>query len=514
MNPDTWRKIREVFEAAVDLDPAQRRAFVEEACVGDSAMRAEVESLLASHESTENFIDQPFYDAVPGLLRDFCPADLIGRRFGPYQVLGQLGEGGMGVVFLAEDTRLSRKVAMKALAPHLTSGEAHRERLRREARAAAALAHPGVATVYSLEEFDGILFIVSEYVRGETLKSELARGPLGTKLLLDAAVDIAGTLAAAHEQGVVHRDLKPENLIRTSEGKIKILDFGLARIGDEVHAGRVSEKKLTKAGTFLGTPAYASPEQLRGLEVDSRTDIFSLGVTLYELATGAHPFGGRDSISTVARILEKEPVDLTKLSPLSPRRLDQIIRKCLKKNPDERYLTARSLALDFEQLRQESGGITGQPARPSAADGGTGSLWWWQFHQVAAALTCYVLLYPLWLVRDWIGGLAGSAIFFVALVSVGTAANLRLHLWFTSRFYLAELAEQRRKVVRWMRSAEVLFILILIVAAGSIERIHAFWAALILGSAIAYLVSILAIEPATTRAALGSNRPPSESGKN
>jgi serine/threonine protein kinase len=505
VNPDTWRRIRELFDAAIELEPVRRPAFLEKACAGDSALRAEVESLLASHESAGDFIERPVYEAAPELFQDSYLKDLIGRQVGPYRVLEQLGEGGMGVVFLAEDTRLARRVAMKALAPQFTSGEAHRERLRREARAAAALSHPGVATVYSLEEFDGVLFIVSEYVRGETLRSELAKGPLQTKLLLDTAIDFSATLAAAHDQGVIHRDLKPENLIRTEEGRIKILDFGLARIGNEMPAERLSEKRLTRAGAFVGTPAYASPEQLRGLEIDSRTDIFSLGVMLYELASAVHPFGGRDSISTIARVLEKDPVDLIQLSPLSPARLDQIIRRCLSKNPGGRYATAHDLATDLERLKQEIERAQAQPPQPQPAPSASGSspLWWWQFHQVAAALAYYFLLYPLWRVREWIGGISGSAIFFGALISVGIAANLRLHLWFTSRFYLSELADQRRKVVRWLRSCEVLFIMILVAAAGTIERIHAFWAALILGSAIACLVSFLAIEPATTRAALG-----------
>lgn len=516
MNPETWRKIRELFDAAVQLEPpARRNAFLEQACAGDPALRAEVESLLASHESAGDFIERPFYEAAPELLRDFCPEALIGRQIGPYRVIERLGEGGMGIVFLAEDTRLSRQVAIKALAPQLTSGEAHRERLRREARAAAALALPGVATVYSLEELDGVLFIVSEYVRGETLRSELMKGPLGTRMLLDTAADICATLAVAHDQGVIHRDLKPENLIRTSGGKIKILDFGLARLGSEIPAAQHSEKRLTHAGAFLGTPAYASPEQLRGLEVDRRTDIFSLGVTLYELASGVHPFGGRDSISTIARILEKEPIALTQQSPLSPDQLDRIIRKCLSKDPDGRYATVRDLALDLERLRQQVEEAPAQPVRPPAisAASGSGPLWWWQFHQVAAALASYLLLYPLWKVREWIGGIWGSAIFFGALVAVGIAANLRLHLWFTSRFYPPELAGQRRKVLRWLRPSEVLFVIILVTAASSIERVHAFWAALILGSAIAYLVSLLVGEPATTRAALGRDRDSKESAR-
>jgi serine/threonine protein kinase len=507
VNPDTWQKVREVFEAAIELEPARRPAYLEEACAGSPALRAEVESLLASHESTCDFIDRPVYEIAPDLLQDSSAEALIGRHLGPYRVVELLGHGGMGIVYLAEDTRLARKVAMKALAPQFTTGEAHRERLRREARAAAALSHPGVATVYSLEEFDGVLYIISEYVRGETLRSELVRGPLATKLLLDTAIDLSSALAAAHEQGVIHRDIKPENVIRTPDGRIKVLDFGLARIGGGNPAEQLPGKRLTRAGTFLGTPAYASPEQLRGLEIDSRTDIFSLGVLLYELASGIHPFGGKDSISTVARVMEKDPVDLTQLSPPSPARLDQIIRRCLSKNPGGRYATAHDLATDLERLKQEIERAQAQPPQPQPAPSASGSspLWWWQFHQVAAALAYYFLLYPLWRVREWIGGISGSAIFFGALISVGIAANLRLHLWFTSRFYLSELADQRRKVLRWLRSCEVLFIMILVAAAGTIERIHAFWAALILGSAIACLVSFLAIEPATTRAALGSN---------
>jgi len=507
VNPERWRKVREVLDAAIAVEPAERPALISKACAGDPALRAEVESLLASHESAGDFIEKPVYAVAPELLLDPAPDSLVGRRLGPYAVIEELGQGGMGVVYLAEDSRLGRRVALKALAPQFTLGEQHRERLRREARAAAALSNSGVATVYALEELDGILCIVSEYVQGDTLRTELSRGPLPPQLLLDTAIDLANTLAAAHEQGVIHRDLKPENVIRTGNGRVKILDFGLARFEKDEKDTETSGKRLTHAGTFLGTPAYASPEQLRGLDVDLRTDIFSLGVMLYELASGTHPFGGRDSISTIARILEKDPADLAELNSLSPPQLNPILCKCLSKAPKGRYASARDLALELERLRRGivPTGPQPAPAAASAEISGSGALWWWQFHQVAAALAYYFLLYPLWRVRDWLGGISGSLIFFTALVAVGVAANLRLHLWFTSRYYPSELAGQLRKVALWQRGADFLFALLLTSAAAAIERIHAFWAALILGAAVACLISLLVMEPATRRAALGNN---------
>jgi len=505
MNPERWSKVRAVLETAIEMDPARRRGYLEEACAGDLALRAEVESLLANHETAGNFIAKPVYEIDPGLLQDSVASSLAGRTLGPYSVIDVLGRGGMGVVYLAEDTRLSRKVALKALAPQFTSGEQYRERLRREARAVAALSHPGVATVYSLEELDGILCIISEYVRGATLRIELDRGPLATTTLLDTALELAEILSAAHAQGVIHRDLKPENIIRCADGKIKILDFGLARFESRPGPGEPSSKKLTVEGTFMGTPAYASPEQLRGMDVDARTDIFSLGVMLYELASGVHPFGGSDSISTIARILEREPEDLTRLNPLSPPGLEQILRKCLDKTPDRRFASARELAQELGRLRREveQAGPRSMPARDALGAGTPEALSWWRFHQVIIALASYSLLFPLWKVREWLGGVPGSAIFFAALITVGIAANLRLHLWFTSKHYASELAVQMHKVEHWLRWSEALFVLLLVVAAAGISGFHAFWAALILGAAVAFIVSILVIEPATTRAALG-----------
>ena len=279
-----------------------------------------------------------------------------GRRLGPYRIIRKLGEGGMGVVHLAEDTRLGRRVAIKALPPRFTRDERRRRRLRREARAAASLTHPGIATVHALEEFDGALCIVSEYVAGETLRQELAAGPLPPADLLDTAIAIARALAAAHEGNVLHRDLKPENVIRVrdtgiEDAGVKIVDFGLARFGDP-EAAAASATQLTAPGAMLGTPGYMAPEQIRGEPVDFRADIFAFGVLLFELATGSHPFTSATPVSTVARVLEATPPDLRQLAPACPAALAAVIRRCLQKDPAQRYAATRELVDDLAGARR------------------------------------------------------------------------------------------------------------------------------------------------------------------
>ena len=345
--PDHWQRVNELFLAVIEQDPAARAAFLDQECAGNAELRAEVESLVAAHEQAGTFLEAPAYE-VEAERPDADPGDaLVGRRLGQYVVIRMLGRGGMGVVYLADDTRLGRQVAIKALAPEFSQHDKRRERLRLEARAAAALSHPGIATVYALEEFGETLYLIGEYVPGETLRDELARGPLPPGPLLDTGLQIARALAAAHDLGIVHRDLKPENVIRTPAGAIKILDFGLARFQDPapVHG---DAPRLTEEGTLLGTPAYMSPEQLRGWDVDCRADIFALGVLLYELGCGVHPFEGSDASSTVARILENEPMDAAALAPAIPPGLVRAIRRCLQKDREQRYPTARELIEDLE----------------------------------------------------------------------------------------------------------------------------------------------------------------------
>ena len=409
----------------------------------------------------------------------------------------------MGVVYLAEDLRLGRTVALKAVAPQFTGDASRRERLRREARAVASLSHSGIATVYALEEFEGQMFIAGEFVPGETLREEIARGPLSVPAAIESAMALATALAAAHDRGIVHRDLKPENVIRTPTGQMKILDFGVAR----VLAGE-GDGNLTADGTFVGTPAYTSPEQIRGQPVDQRSDLFSLGVIIYELVAGVRPFSGADAPSTIAKILEAEPRRLTEqpgadqTDRVALGALEQVVRACLQKVPGARYQSAHELVHALDLVR------SGLPSAVRLPGAGRGSpavppLWWWQFHQAAASAAYLALLIPLWMTQPWIRSRLGLILLLVGLASAVAAVILRLHLWFTVRSYPAEWAIQRAHSARWIIAADLIFVGTLAVAAAAIFEEHAAMAALLIGAAVAVLVSSAIIEPATTRAAFG-----------
>jgi serine/threonine protein kinase len=269
----------ELFHRALERPSAERAAFLDDACAGNAALRAEVESLLGSHESAGTFMETPPAGAARLIdLMDQSGASLVGQSLGQYEIRRVLGAGGMGVVYLADDTRLGRTVALKAIAPQFAADDGRRERLRREARAAATLSHPNIATIYALEQFGDQLFIASEYVPGETLRDEISSGPQSFNRVVETALALGRALTLAHDRGIVHRDLKPENIIRRPDGEIKILDFGLARV-------RASDPppspQLTEDGARLGTPTYMSPEQLRGEPLDGRSDLFALGVVIY-----------------------------------------------------------------------------------------------------------------------------------------------------------------------------------------------------------------------------------------
>jgi serine/threonine protein kinase len=499
VSPEDWRKVNEVFHRALDLPSDARGSFIEEACAGNPAVRDEVLSLLAAHERAAEFIEQAA--TPPGLVSPVVgPQSLVGQVLGQYRIEHVIGEGGMGVVYLAEDLRLGRAVALKAIAPKFTQDPERRERLRREARAAAALTHPGIATVYALEEFDDQLFIAVEYVPGDTLREELDRGPLGAARALEIGLSAARALAVAHDRGIVHRDLKPENIIRTPSGDVKILDFGLARMRDAAYEA----SRITDDGIFLGTPSYMSPEQIRGGAIDGRSDLFSLGIVLYELAGGVHPFMAADRAATLARILEVDPPRLSdpasRSSPAVANALDGIVRTLLRKAPDARYRSAHELVAALEQARtgslsglRVSSDVTARPPAPPE--------WWWQFHQGAASAAYIALIVGLFFARRWIGGQPGLVIFLAGVVGATAAAILKLHLWFTVRSYPAEWPRQRAHSGRWIRLAEILLVVALLAAGIGVRDTHDSAAAVFIGSAIAVLVSFAIIEPATTRAA-------------
>jgi two-component system LytT family response regulator len=289
-------------------------------------------------------------------------ADLLapGSSIAHYRVISRLGEGGMGTVYLADDTRLGRRVALKVLPASLAADPERMHRFAQEARLASALTHPNVAAIYEIGEHQGFRFIAMEYVEGDPLSVRLSRGPLPLSELLSVGVQVADALDDAHSKGIVHRDIKPSNLMITPRGYVKVLDFGLAKLET---SNRDETQLITNAGTVLGTVAYMSPEQALGQDLDHRTDLFSLGVVLYEMAAARLPFSGATASETMARILNSQPDALARFNYDAPEGLDRAVRKCLEKDRERRYQTARELVVDLKNLERDSGGAA-SPAGP------------------------------------------------------------------------------------------------------------------------------------------------------
>ena len=494
-----WQTINELFHQALEQPDDRRDAFLDRACAGRADLRAELASLLAAHKNADAFIEQPAGD-MTALLRE-PNAHAPGSSVGPYTIGDVIGEGGMGIVYRAEDTRLGRTVALKAVAPRFTGDEARRERLRREARAAALLNHPGIATVYALEEIDGELYIASEYVEGETLRDELQRARPSLKQTMDTALEIARALAAAHERGVVHRDLKPENVMRARDGHIKILDFGLARIAEDA----ASLSFMTADGSRLGTPAYMSPEQIRGELVDFRADLFAFGAMVHELA-GAHPFATSDPAATIARVLETDPPSLAVSRPSNAldapgwRALEVIAGVCLKKSPDARFQSTKELVDALEAARAST--AESSPRLPDLRDfriPASEALSWWRFHQLATIVAYCVMLMPLGYVREVQATSLGW--FLAGMVAALVSGALRLHLWFTQRWYPDEWAAQRQRSLVWIRLSDAAFVVVQLATAFLIADDYSRLSAWFVANGVAVLIAFTIVEPATTRAA-------------
>ncbi len=354
-----WQKVREIFDSALRHKPEARRRFVKEVCGDDKTLLAEVESLLSSHDSAERFMETPAVAEVAHMIEIETKKLETGKRFGHYQIIEQIGEGGMGEVYLAKDTRLERKTAIKILPGSVAQDEERMRRFVREAKSASALNHPNIITIYEVGETDDTHFIATEYIEGDTLRERLKRSPFNFKSALEIAIQVASALDAAHRTGIVHRDIKPENVMIRPDGVVKILDFGIAKLSEPAVAGGLSVndskaatmKAYTSPGMIIGTAAYMSPEQARGLAVDARTDVWSLGVVLYEMAAGRLPFEGQTSSDVISSILQKEPPALTLFSDEADARLDEIVTKALTKDKEERYQSAKDLFIDLKRLK-------------------------------------------------------------------------------------------------------------------------------------------------------------------
>src|SRR5262245_29231433 len=358
MNPERWRQVDQVFQAALERASEDRVAFISAACGGDDSLRREVESLLQASQQAGSYFDAPALEVAAELLAQQKIPSMVGRRLSHYQVLSLIGAGGMGEVFLAEDTRLGRRVALKVLPPAFTWDHERIRRVEREAKAASALNHPHILTIHEVGEVDGAHYIVSEFVEGETLRALIERGKLNVKEATAIAEQVTSALCVAHEAGIIHRDIKPENVMVRRDGIVKVLDFGLAKLTERRPDSVDSKTPVdTDPGTVLGTARYMSPEQARGQEVDARSDIFSLGVVLYERITGRAPFEGVNAIDVMGAILNLEPAPLNAHAPNSeeaaPAELQRIVSKALRKDRDERYQLVREMLLDLKSLKQE-----------------------------------------------------------------------------------------------------------------------------------------------------------------
>jgi serine/threonine protein kinase len=365
MKPERWQQLDQLLDAALERPPAERAAFLAEVCAGDETLHQQMEALLRSDEAVENFIEAPAVAWAAELLTENRAKPLIGERLGHYKILARLGAGGMGEVYLAQDLHLERQVALKVLPVESTANPDSLRRFTQEAKAASALNHPNIITIHEIGQVDGLHFIATEFVEGQTLRHQLAQGKLSLQEALEIATQTAHALQAAHAAGITHRDIKPENLMLRPDGYVKVLDFGLAKLIEKhtSQAGLDSQASAasiqeTAPGMVLGTVAYMSPEQARGERVDGRSDLWSLGVMLYEMLAGQRPFNGSSIAESFAAILGQPPAPLAALRPGIPAELEQLVMKLLAKEREQRYASAAELAAELKQFAQRLGSET------------------------------------------------------------------------------------------------------------------------------------------------------------
>lgn len=493
MKPERFGQIRELFDKALALDPQDRESFLDEACADDPELRQELATLLASHGKEDDFLETSILGKEPDGLE-------IGQLVGPYRIEAEIGRGGMGVVYRAEDTRLHRQVALKALPPAFLIDPKQRERFRREARVTASLSHPALATVYALEELEGHLYIAAELVQGDNLRAKLRDGPLPLPVLIDVAVQAARGLAAAHAKGIVHRDLKPENLALNQHGNLKILDFGLALL-TEVERTR---ERLTEDGALLGTPAYMSPEQFEGDDVDFRCDIFAFGIVLYELASGSNPFQGKTPFSTIGRTLGVDPEPIPQLLRQAPA-LDAIIQKCLRKKLEDRYQSTEDLVKQLEALQSGRSSLLSDGEGPSevildtATDARSLHGSWWVVHQTVVMVLYGLMVIVVWDMWDWTPGGWTLALLFGVLGCTVVNGTLRTHLLFTYRFNRPAIAAEIQRATPWLRRFDWLFVSLLMAVAVAISIERRILAGFLAAVSLGYGSVFLFVETATVR---------------
>src|SRR6478735_1858909 len=358
MTPARFQTIEDIFLTALEQDPDQVSAFLDTACEGDAVLRREVEALLASDQQADRFIETSAVGLATRIIQNGQADSLVGQTIGHYKISESIGTGGMGEVYLATDITAGRKAALKLLPLRFTGDAERLKRFQREAHAVVGLNHPNILTVYEIGEDHSTHYIASELIEGETLRQRLMRGRMQLSEAVDVAIQVANALVAAHETGIVHRDIKPENIMLRPDGYVKVLDFGIAKLAEQqVPLTTPRDEALslveTNLGSILGTVRYMSPEQACGGQVDKTTDIWSLGVVLYEMVTGNAPFTGDTPKEVMSAILEKEPAPVTHYVAHLPAELQQIISKTLRKDRKERYHGAHELLQTLKDLRRK-----------------------------------------------------------------------------------------------------------------------------------------------------------------
>ena len=494
MTPENWQRVREVFERALDVEPARLEGWLREQPL-EAGERAEVTSLLAHHSRAGSFLASPLPEQVPQLLDEQEPL-APGMVVGHYTIVREIGRGTMGRVYLADDGLLGRAVALKALPPHLSGDPAHRERLKREARAAAGLTHPGICAVYALEEFGGQLFIISEFVDGHTLRDEIAgRQPPTAAAIAATARELAEALATAHEKGIAHRDFKPENVMRDRNGRLKVLDFGLAMMTQpqaltDAAAGRAM--LATLPGVLIGTPAYMAPEQLSGQPVDARADVFAYGVVVYEYACGSHPFEAPTPIGLLARVLESEAKPIVARTPNISSGVATVVDRCLRKAAADRFVSAAEIVSALTGGGEAN--VAGS-APPRAA------LAWWRAHQLIVMAVYVAATTIAWSIKEAFTSPLLLWLFIALGIGSSIAGVLRGHLLFTSLVNRPRLKTEHLRIRGNMTMVDVLIAVALAIDGLAIATARPLWAVLTIGLGTGIALTAVLIEPATAGAA-------------
>ena len=363
MKVEKWQKIEELFHVSLDLKESERLDFIKEKSAGDDEVFTEVQKLISAHEDSQSFIQNPVANNALEILSSEDAATIIfeskknsiGNKIGRFKVIEKIGKGGMGEVYLAHDNSLGRDVAIKILLPEFTADSFRLKRFQLEAKAASALNHPNILTIYEIGETEDFRFIATEFVKGKTLNSYLQTEKISLQKLLKIATQIVSALQTAHEAGIIHRDIKPDNIMVRNDGIAKVLDFGLAKLLENSNnpQSQIPNPQSTMPGFIMGTPNYMSPEQARGNEIDAQTDIFSFGIVLYEMLSGKLPFSGDTTSDIIASILTKEPKPLSEINSEIPPEVEKIVAKCLQKDKQNRYQTANILLQDLEEFTED-----------------------------------------------------------------------------------------------------------------------------------------------------------------